>query len=255
MNVARFQSGMWRWCAVAAIALVVLYAVTPELLCGEAWAGPGGIVKSAARSTVGKILFALLAIVLLPFILYYAVRSAIARKKTKADLARLAQQYPQYRWLDIHDRATAVFSWVWSEWSQGKIDNAKAFCTPWYWQNQQLQLDEWERNGLKNVSRLVKIESISPVFVQHMPNMEGSRVMVDIKARVIDYLQDAQGNVVQGDKAEGDLDTLWTLVWQNTAHGGAWMLNKIEEGSNEFEYLFAPNEVPATVGQTAKTTV
>ena len=159
----------------------------------------------------------------------------------------IGQTMPQYRWLDINDRATAVFSWVWSAWSQQKMDLTKHHTTSWYWQNQQLQLDEWARNGLTNVCRLIKIETVTPLFVQHNAENggEGSRVVLDIKARVVDYLEDAQGNVVQGDKTEGDLDTVWTLVWND----GDWKLNKIEDGANELTYLFAPNEVPQAVGQ------
>lgn len=234
---------MWRTAAVFAVVIVALCLCAPD----AAWAAPGGMVKAAARSTIGKIFFTLLVIVLLPILIYFGVRSARATKRTKADLARLAQTMPQYCWLDINDRATAVFSWVWSAWSQQKMDLTKHHTTSWYWQNQQLQLDEWARNGLTNVCRLIKIETVTPLFVQHNAENggEGSRVVLDIKARVVDYLEDAQGNVVQGDKTEGDLDTVWTLVWND----GDWKLNKIEDGANELTYLFAPNEVPQAVGQ------
>jgi hypothetical protein len=239
----------------AGLLLGVALVVALFSACADpAWAGPGGIVKAASKSLVGKILMGVLAVILLPLIIWYQVRWGIAVKKTRRDLAALAQKHPQYHWLTINDRVTAVYSWVWSAWGQSKMENAKAFCTPWYWQNQQLQLDEWSRHGLTNVCRLVKITRVTPLFVQHIEENGGlgSRLIVDVRARVIDYLEDSTGRLVQGDKQEGDSDTVWSLVWQDTGFGGAWMLNKIEEGGVEFDYLFAPNEIPQQAPQPAK---
>ena len=91
---------------------------------------------------------------------------------------------------------------------------------------------------------------MTPLFVQHVAENEGegSRVVVDIRARVVDYMIEKQsGNVVQGDKKPGELETIWTFVWNN----GAWRLNQIEEGVQEWTYLFMPNEVPARVPSAA----
>src|SRR5262249_3896774 len=105
----------------------------------------------------------------------------------------------------------------------------------------------------ENVCRLDHIESITPLFVQHVtsPDGAGSRVVVDIKAKVVDYMQEkATGKVVQGDQKVGELDTVWTFIWEKDA----WKLNLIEAGSQEWTYLFTPNELPAATGASAHRT-
>ena len=224
---------------VALCALVALALLVPE----AAHAAPGGIIKLAAKSTFGKIAMALLAVVLLPFIVYFSVKSAIQTRRTLADLKLLAATMPQYRWLDAKDRVTEVFQWVWEGWTQHKMSLADGYITPWYRQNQQLQLDQWEREGLENVCRVEKVQSIKPLFVQHNPhnNGEGSRLVVMVTAKVTDYLREkATGHITQGDKSVDELETVWTFKWEE----GAWKLNLIEDGQREYEYLFAPNELP-----------
>lgn len=238
-----------RWTLVALFSLLLLGVcwLSPE----AAMAAPGGIIKAAAKTPFMRVIFGILTVIFLPIIIYYSVKGAMAVRKTRQDLAKLASAYPQYRWLDLQDRITDTFSWTWSAWTQGKMNLASEYTTSWYWQNQQLQLDDWERQGLENVCRLVKLQRITPIMVQHSRDAggEGSRVVVCIKARVVDYLQNkATGAVVSGDKKEDDLETIWTFMWS----GGKWCLNKIEPGVNEFEYLFAPNEVPETLAQPAK---
>lgn len=211
-----------------------------------AWAGPGGIVKAAVMTPVGRIIMLALAVIFSPFIIYYAIKRARQIRKTREDLVKLAALYPQYRWLDIQDRATAAFQWVWSAWGRQKMETASAYTTSWYMQNQQLQLDEWEYRGLQNVCRLDTIKSIVPLFVQHNATNdgEGSRMVVAITARVVDYLQDkATGKLVEGDKQVGDSSTVWTFVWQENA----WRLNLIQPDTMEWEYLAMPNELPASL--------
>jgi hypothetical protein len=235
-----------RWSLVVMLLLVaVVVCALPE----AAYAAPGGLVKAAAQSWVGRILFGLLVIVLFPVIIYFSVRSAIHVKRTRRDLAQLAARHQQYRWLDVNDRVTEVFNWVWSAWSQQKMSLADGYTTHWYMQNQQLQLDDWARRGVENVCHVVKVKEIVPIFVQHngANHGEGSRLIVRINAVVVDYLQEiGTGKVVQGDKSEGDLESVWTLLWRD----GQWQLNLIEDGAREWTYLFAPNEVAETTNPT-----
>jgi hypothetical protein len=225
---------------LAALCVVVAVLVSvPEV----AYAAPGGIVKAAGKSLVGKILFGLLAIIFLPIIIWYVVRRALAVRRTRKALAQLATQYPQYRWLDLRDRVTEVFNWTWSAWTQQKMSLAAGQATHWYLQNQQLQLDDWERRGVENVCHVEKIQAIVPLFVSHGVNGEGARLVVSIKARVVDYLRHKHtGQIIQGDTKPDDLETIWTFMWQE----GAWRLNLIESEEAEWSYLGMPAEVPAT---------
>lgn len=244
-NVRRLFAGKWMIVCCALLALGLLLAA-PEV----AYAAPGGIIKAATKAPIVRFLLVVLAVIFLPVIVYYSVKSSLAVRKTRKDLAELARTHSQYSWLNINDRATEVFNWVWSAWTQGKMNEAKNHTTTWYWQNQQLQLDQWERDGLENVCQMRAIKGITPLFVQHNPhnNGEGSRMVISIRAEVVDYLREkSTGRIVRGDDKPGEMETVWTLMWVE----GSWRLNLIEDGAREYTYLFLPNEVPAPAATVA----
>jgi hypothetical protein len=124
------------------------------------------------------------------------------------------------------------------------MEEASAFTTDWYWQNQQLLLDDWKARGLTNICALKKIGQIQPLLVQHNPqnNGEGSRIVVQIDANVIDYLVDESGQIIEGSKTTKDLRTVWTFLYEN----GDWKLNRIEENVSVWDYLKLENETSLT---------
>ncbi|WP_394796891.1 hypothetical protein [Armatimonas sp.] len=219
--------------AYLALALGLFMAV-------PALAGPGGVFKNPV---VWWILLLLLPI-LLPLVIITMIKEKRQIKQTQADLARLADVFPQYQWLMLRDRAQDAFTWMWSEWSQGKLEKSKQFVTDWYWENQQLLLAEWEHKGWENVCDLNKIQSIEPYFVAHATEAEnavGSRVVVRIRAEVWDFLREkATSKIIKGEDKIDSLETLWTFLWT----GDAWMLNRIESGSLSLEYTKIANIVP-----------
>jgi hypothetical protein len=217
------------WLSLAVLALVAL--VTPE----AALAAPGGIVKAAARSTVGKIVMAAVAVVLLPLLLWLAARRAIAVRRTRAALRRLGASVPHFAWLPLKERVSEVFGWVHSAWDQGKMDLARDYMTAWYVRNQQLQLDKWERDGLRNVTSDVKIKGLTPLYVRHDPHARTpDRIVLEIEAEMRDYLvEKATGTIAQGDKTLGTVTSVWSFVFED----GRWLLSNIEAEKTAFEYL------------------
>lgn len=228
------------------VVAVMVLAILPDV----AWAAPGGIVKAVAKSRWAQIVFGLMILIFLPWVISFLYQRAKQIRKTRKDLTALAMQHPQYRWTDLNVRFRQVFGWVWSAWTQQKMEVASEFTTHWFWQNQQLVLEDYARRGVENICHVVKITGITPLYVEHRAedNGEGSRVVVSIEAKVVDYLQDRTGKVVQGDKKEGELDTVWTFKWVN----GSWVLDLIEESATEFDYLKMPNSVAAPQGATAR---
>ncbi|HEX9996243.1 MAG TPA: hypothetical protein VGB45_03805 [Abditibacterium sp.] len=229
-----------KWIVWGVALLALMLFLSPEI----AHAAPGGIVKAASKIGIGKILFLVFfGLIFAPFVIYTMIRSAKNSKKTLADLEMLSKTHPQYAWLDTKDRAIEVFYWVWSAWKDQKMSQAANFTTPWYWQNQQHILDEWRAQGIENVCRVQEISDVKPLFVQHNAanNGEGSRLVVSISAKVVDYLRKTDtGEIVKGDEKEGDLQTVWTFKWE----GGAWRLNLIEPSEKEWDYEKLVNVVP-----------
>jgi hypothetical protein len=237
-----------RW----AIIIITLSVCLVVGLSDPAFAGPGGVFKAVAETFWGKVGLLALVVVFSPLLIWYYGRRYKHCKAVKKDLEALAAVYPQYRWLDVKDNATEIFTWVWSAWSQEKMSLASEHVTHWYRQNQQLLLDQWQRDGVENFCRLERITNIVPLYVEHKEgeNGNGSRLVLEIDAVVVDYLKDrTSGKIVKGDTKSGDLETIWTLMWQDQK----WKLNLIEDSSEEFSYLGLPSKLPEAIQQ-AETT-
>jgi hypothetical protein len=219
-----------------AVALFVVVAAEPAV------AAPGGLIKQAARTPWAKAAIAALVILFLPLIIWHMVKRAILVRRTKRMLAQLGGQVAYFDWLPLKERITQVFGWVHSAWDQGKMQIAHEYMTEWYRMNQQLQLEKWERDGLRNITSDVKIKRMTPLHVSHDPAApQNDRVVVEIDAEMRDYLVDREsGRVVEGDKTLGDVTTIWTLV----RAGERWVLSNIEPDSMVMEYLTEPKRVP-----------
>jgi hypothetical protein len=231
------------WLSLVAIAVLVL--ATPD----AALAAPGGLVKAAARSTLGKIVLALTVLVFLPLIVWFLAKRAILVRRSRQALRQLGARVPHFAWLPLKERVTEVFAWVHSAWDQGKMDLAREYMTAWYVRNQQLQLDKWERDGLRNVTSDVKIKDLTPLYVSHNPGSgEPDRIVIEIEAEMRDYLvEKATGKVAQGDKTLGTLTSVWSFVHED----GRWLLSNIEPESTAFDYLEEASRVLAAQTKSA----
>ncbi len=238
-------AGRWKTVLVACVAVALLVAVAVD----PAVAGPGGIIKAAARTTWGKVVFGLLVILFLPLIVWYVVKRALLVRRTRKALRELGRQVPYFDWLPLRERISEVFVWVHSAWDQGKMQVACDYMTEWYRMNQQLQLDKWQRDGLKNVTSDVTIKRLTPLHVSYDPAApQNDRIVVEIDAEMRDYLvESATGQVVKGDKTLGDSTTIWSFVREN----GRWVLSNIEPDAMGMEYLSEPNRVPLPVKRPA----
>ncbi len=224
--------------------LMCVYALCFLLAGSPVHAGPGGIIVAVEKTWLGRVVTIILIIVLSPIIILDAIQRRRAIKRTMSALNTLSQCLPQYRWLDFTDQVTNAFSWVWSAWSHQKMEEVSAFTTDWYWQNQQLLLDDWKARGVTNICSLNKIGQIKPLLVQHNPQNQGdgSRIVVQIDATVVDYLVDESGKLMKGSKTPSELRTVWTFLYQ----GDAWKLNRIDESATVWDYLKLQNETTLT---------
>lgn len=219
---------------------VALVTVEPAL------AGPGGKIASAAFETFwGRIILALLVIVLLPLASYAFVREKLAERRTRRDLRYMAAHDPVFDWLNIQQRAKDCFFRVHAGWEREDLSDVAGWMTDWYWQNQQLaHLDRWKREGLVNICDVKKITAIKPVLFVHRNHgaeHAASMVVISITARMKDYLQDrTTGKVVEGSKRYKEVETVWTL----TLEDGAWKVSDIEEHHMSLAYARLVGELP-----------
>lgn len=225
---------------------IATFLVVGLLLPEMAVAAPGGrIVKAIATTFWGRMIFAGLTIILLPFLIYTWITEAIAERRTRKDLMSLAQVSPFFDWFTLEERATECFYKVHQAWSKEDMRQASEWMSDWYWQNQQqVYLDRWEAENLVNYCRVRKIKQLRPLYVrcaQKDLGFENSRVAIAILAEMEDYLADREtGEIIEGETGFKDAEFVWTFIIQNQQ----WVVGKIEESAMALTYAKLANEIP-----------
>lgn len=228
------------------IVVVALLAVFPD----EAFAGPGGQIAKAAykglfKTTLGRIiggvLLGIVVIVLLPLFMYVVVREWIGVKRTKADLARLAERYPYFEWQRIERRLERMVEQVYAAWKTGDLSGVASKMNEEFYYSQQAILDRWKEEGKRNYVRLEKLCNLAPVLVYVANEMSESSLRVRVRIDVVDYLERiADSEVLKGKKeVNHGYETIWWLAFV----GGKWLLHGIEEGTDSLTLASTPNQV------------
>ncbi len=206
----------------------------------SAQAGPGGeIVELAFKTTIGKIILGILAIIFLPLIIYVYVREMIGVRRTKADLKQLAQQYPEFAWKSIDARVREIAQRLYTAWDSGDLANCFADLSPDYFWAQQEILDRWREEGKHNVVELKKVKQIKPLFVRTEDEESLSILAISITMNLRDYLLNTRtGKIIKGrKKVVTDHEAVWILVLDENR----WMLHSIEEGTDSLSYAKSKN--------------
>jgi len=217
---------------VLGVLLVALLSIEPAM------AMPGGKIASAVFDTpLGKIIWFVIFILLLPFTLYVQVIEKLSERRSKKDLQYMTQYSSLFEWVRIREHVKECFYSVHSGWSNENLVKASKFMTDWYWQNQQLvYLDRWKNKGLVNICNVKKISNIHPLFFKHTNDEvehTGSILAISITARMQDYLKNkTTGKIVEGRKRYKEVETIWTFKLINNE----WKVSDIEEGSMSLTY-------------------
>jgi len=226
--------------------IAVMVSVLALVLAEPAFAGPGGKIASAMFDTIGgKIVLAILTVILLPMILWVMFREWLAERHTRKDLRYMAGHSSLFEWLKIMERAKDCFTRVHSGWEKEDLTGVSSWMTDWYWQNQQMvYLDKWKSQGLVNVCDVKKLTNIKPLLFVHRNQggeHEDSMVVISITAKMNDYLQNRRtGEIVEGSKTYKEVETVWSF----TLEQGAWKVSNIEEGNMSLVYANMVKELP-----------
>jgi len=209
------------------------------------FAGPGGTVaKGLFKTWWGKLLMTLIAIIFLPVIIYMKTIEYFAVKKTKKQLAQIGIKNKDFSWLNLEKNVYNIFTRVYVAWNNEDMKEVKDYVNHWYWQNQQqVHLDKWKEENLKNVSNLESISKIKPLYleVSEEENYEGSKIAFSITANIEDYLVNRDTReVVYGKKGYNDEEKIWIMEYTE----GKWLLDDIREGEFSLAFAKLPNVVP-----------
>lgn len=219
--------------------LILLFSILALVTSEPALAGPGGTIVSAAyESFWGRIILVVLTIVFLPLIIYITFIEKRAIRRARKDLSYMSQMNDEFEWLNLKQRVKECFTQIHAGWDDQDLSKSSSWMTEWYWQNQQLVfLEKWRKKGLVNISNVKKIMSIEPILFIHknqsIPDI-GSVLVVTIKAKMNDYLQDKNSlEIFEGSKRFKVVKTIWTFKLDQ----GGWKVSDIEDSSTLFAHI------------------
>jgi energy-coupling factor transporter transmembrane protein EcfT len=224
--------------------VVFLCFIDPEF----ALAGPGGaIAKGFFKTWWGKLIMAVLTIVLLPLIIYINLKEFFVTRKNKKILNKLGAINRDFSWLTLNKAVKNAFERVYIAWNNEDMQEVSELVSSWYWQNQQIvHLNEWEKRNLKNQCRLKSIGSIKPLHLEITDDatLEGSRIAFSITANMEDYLIHRETKkVVEGKRGFADEEKIWIMEYSD----GKWKLDDIQEGSMSLAFARAENLIPEQI--------
>ena len=162
-------------------------------------------------------------ILLLPLILYVQYKEAAGFRKTKYDLAVLAEKYNWFEWTTLRTRVKQAVKEIANVWATGDLSSVSSFMTSDYFASQQELLRRWLDEGKQIVYRVEKIQRIEPLAVS------------------VDYMRDR--HTLEVIKGEVGTTTGFESVWVFVDQNGEWLLSGIEEGSTSFAWAKEKNRI------------
>ena len=230
---------MKKYITILIVIFLIIVAVNEPVLAGAG----GSIAKAITKSFWGKLVIAAITIIFLPLILYMYITEYIAVRRTQKDLRFLAQKFKAFDWISLRQRIQDVFMRVQAGWDKGDVSEVNEWMDDWYWQNQQyVYLDRWSNEGLKNITKIQKINSIRPIYVSYSgeADAQNSRLVVLIDAEMQDYLvRITDSIVVEGDREFKSVEKVWTFVFINNK----WVVQNIEDTAMSRIYIKEANVV------------
>lgn len=221
----------------------------------DVWAGPHlkkmDLSSSALSPYLGYILVVIILSLLLPVAFFLFFNRQFKAINTIYLLRRLAKKDQNFHWPTLKKHVTAVFGALHQAWGGNNQTAAAAFCTTSFWETaQRNNFERWSAEGIKHRDQPSTIKYLSPILLRHtgQPGAEDSIVVVNIKANVEDYFEDANtGEMLEGKKGFQNIEDFWTFQLIQ----GKWLLYNIEPSEFKSVYLNLRNEVPKKAFNTA----
>ncbi len=214
----------------------------------DVWAGPHlkkmDLSNSALSPYVGYMLVLIVLCILLPVAFFLFFNRQFKSIKTIYLLRRLAKKDQNFHWPALKKHCSDVFGKIHQASGGNNQTAAAAFCTTSFWETEQRNnFERWSAEGMKHRDQVSTIKYLSPVLLRHtgQPGAEDSIVVVNIKAKVEDYFEDAKtGEMLEGRKGFQNIEDFWTFQLIQ----GKWLLHNIEPSEFKSVYLNLRNEVP-----------
>lgn len=225
-------------------ARVAIVAATSVVVCAPAFAAEAtNLDANFFMSLIARIAVACAGLLLMASLLDNSSDQEEAAELTRLELDSISTESKEFGWDHIEDRVAECFGRVHNAWGKSDMSLAKDAMTSWYWQNQQLNfVNEWSRQGIKNVCHVDTINSITPLLLhrENEDSLDNTHIVVRINALMLDYLVHSESQtILAGIEDYRDIETVWTL----SCNDGQWKVCDIEDVSVAEQYASACCEI------------
>jgi len=209
------------------IKFILLVILTLSIDFIFARAGGGGGSGGAG----GGILMTILAFILAPFLLVYAVIVSIMleRKRNKAKhlLKQLESEDPLWNHRRMSARIEETFLKVQKAWTERDQNLAKDCMSERIYIKHKMQTDEMLVNGRKNVLAKVNLKEAMIISVSDYKDDSKDSFSAHIKGSMIDYdIDDKTSAVLSGDNSKIES---FKEIWHFIRAGNKWVLDEIDQ--------------------------
>ncbi len=128
-----------------------------------------------------------------------------------SQLRAFQTRYPDFQLNSFQARVRKVFLQLQAGWTEGRWEKARVLETDHLYQSHRYWMERYRRFGLRNV--LEQVEVLDVTLVKLTADAFYEAITLRIKARMIDYTVDKQGNVVAGHRSKARTFTeYWTFI-------------------------------------------
>jgi predicted lipid-binding transport protein (Tim44 family) len=170
-----------------------------------------------------------------------AFRPRDAGRQRRAELAaaEAAEEDAAFSPERVRSEASRLFIAIQAAWDGGDRAKLRRLVAPGLLVEWERRLDDFDRKGWRNRVQPIGEPSVSYVGLTNRGDDRTDRVVVQIDARLTDYVEDAYGRRVGRVDAAGEVSRVrefWTLAKRD----GEWILQSIEQGAEGSHQLTDP---------------
>jgi len=128
-----------------------------------------------------------------------------------ASLVGFMQAHPNVDLTKINDRLSHIYFTLQKAWSSQDLDALRPFETDCLFQNHKYWIEEYQRQGLRNILEEVKLNEVKLVKLRSDKFYDA--ITYRLRASMVDYTVNADGDVMCGSKRKSTtFSEYWTLV-------------------------------------------
>ena len=201
---------------------------------------PYAMARAGGGGNVGG---GLLYLILLPFVIAYAIyvnhRINKKKKATEQLLNTLSQNDPAWNEVDLEEFARDTFLQIEEAWCKQDLAQLESLLRPELFSEWKAQIGLMQSNGERNVMDGLRIDDLRLVEAQNYRDKEKDIFTACIDATATDYTVDGNGEIVSSNTAsrrkqanKKKSQEAFREFWTYERHGDKWLLLKVDQSKD-----------------------